>query len=55
MACSGTSSRKNNEPSFVEYVAKEIAAIRNVDVQEIEKVSTENARRLFQGDFVSPS
>ncbi len=39
---------KSNEPSFVQYVAQEIAAIRNVDVQEIEKVSTENARRLFR-------
>lgn len=39
---------KSNEPSLVRYVAQEIAAIRNADVQEIEKISTENARRLFR-------
>ncbi len=39
---------KSNEPSFVQYVAKEIATLRNVDVQEIEGVSTENARKLFR-------
>jgi TatD DNase family protein len=39
---------ESNEPCFVQYVAKEIAAIRNVDVQEIERVSTENARKLFR-------
>lgn len=39
---------KRNEPSFVKYVAEKIASVRNTDVLEIEKRTSENARRLFR-------
>jgi len=38
---------ERNEPIYVEYVAKKIAEIKNVDWGEVEKATTENARRLF--------
>ena len=36
-----------NEPLYVKYVAEEIAKIKNIDIEEIAKVTTENAKRLF--------
>ncbi len=38
---------KRNEPLFVKYVAEKIAEIRGVDFKEIEKTTSENARKLF--------
>jgi TatD DNase family protein len=38
---------KRNEPRYVEFVAKEIARIKNEPYEEVAKVTTENARRLF--------
>ncbi len=38
---------KRNEPLFVEFVAKEIARIKNESYEEVARVTTENARRLF--------
>jgi len=38
---------KRNEPSYVGYVAKRIAEVKNMSVREIEKITTENAKRLF--------
>ncbi len=38
---------ERNEPLFVKYVAEKIAEVREVDVREIEKVTSGNARRLF--------
>jgi TatD DNase family protein len=38
---------KVNEPSYVRYVAEEIAALRGMDVADVEKATTENFCRLF--------
>lgn len=38
---------KKNEPSFIPIIAERVAEIRNLDIKEIEKVTCENARRLF--------
>lgn len=38
---------KRNEPIFVKYVAKEIAKIKDIDVEEVIKVTNENTKRLF--------
>jgi TatD DNase family protein len=37
-----------NEPRYVEEVAKKIAAIKNLPLDEIEKATLENAKQLFQ-------
>ena len=36
-----------NEPAFVRYVAEKVAALRDVSVEKIARVSSENARNLF--------
>ena len=36
-----------NEPSFVRYVAEEIARIKKINLEEVAQATTENARRLF--------
>ena len=38
---------KKNEPYNVKYVIKEIAKIKNIDEKEVEKITTETARELF--------
>lgn len=39
---------KRNEPSYVKYVAEKIAEIRGITIEEIERTTTENAKRLFR-------
>ncbi len=36
-----------NEPLYVKYVAEEIAKIKNLSFEEIAKITTENAKKLF--------
>jgi len=36
-----------NEPLFVKYVIDKIAEIRGMDADELEKITSENAKRLF--------
>lgn len=36
-----------NEPVYVKYVAEKIAAIRGVSLEEIARITTENAEKLF--------
>ncbi len=36
-----------NEPLFVRYVIEKIAEIRKMDARELERITSENARRLF--------
>lgn len=38
---------KRNEPAYVEYVAEKIAEIKNVDFNEVSKITTDNALKLF--------
>ena len=38
---------ERNEPVYVKYIAKKIAEIRGVSVEEIVKTTTENAKRFF--------
>ncbi len=39
---------KRNEPSYVKFVAENVAQIKNVSVNEIAEVATQNAKQLFQ-------
>ncbi len=38
---------KRNEPSYLKYTLKEIADIKNVSYEEVEKITSENAKNLF--------
>ena len=38
---------QRNEPAYVRYVAEELAALRNISVEEAARITTENGRRLF--------
>ncbi|WP_297596338.1 TatD family hydrolase [uncultured Cetobacterium sp.] len=38
---------KRNEPIYVEYVAQKIAEIKEVSLEEVVKVTTENAKKLY--------
>lgn len=38
---------KRNEPKYVKYVAEELARIKNISVEEIGKITSENTKRLF--------
>ncbi|OGE90499.1 MAG: hypothetical protein A3J07_01505 [Candidatus Doudnabacteria bacterium RIFCSPLOWO2_02_FULL_49_13] len=39
---------KRNEPSYVQFVAEKIAEIKGIDKEEVEKVTTQNARNLYK-------
>lgn len=39
---------KRNEPSYVRYVAKEIAQVRGMSEEEVADITTKNANRLFK-------
>lgn len=38
---------KRNEPKLVRLVAEEIARLRGISVEEVEKATTENAKRIY--------
>lgn len=38
---------KQNEPKYVRHVAEKIAELKNVSVEEVAKVTTENFKKLF--------
>lgn len=39
---------KRNEPIYVEYVAKKIAEIKEISVEDVTKTTTENAKKLYR-------
>lgn len=39
---------ERNEPVYVKYIAKKIAEIRGVGEEEVEKITTRNARKFFK-------
>lgn len=39
---------KTNQPAYVRYVAEEIATLKGIDYEEVEKVTTENFFTLFK-------
>lgn len=45
----GTSGGDANEPANITYVAKEVAGIRGITVEELATLTTRNARVLFSG------
>ena len=38
---------QRNEPIYVKYVAEKIAEIKEISVEEVIKVTTENAKRAY--------
>lgn len=38
---------KTNQPAYVKYVAEEIAKLRDTSFEEIDKITTQNAERVF--------
>ena len=38
---------KRNEPSYITVIGKRVAEVKGLDIKEIERTTTDNARRLF--------
>lgn len=38
---------KENQPAYIKYVAQEIANLRNISVEEVASVTTQNALKIF--------
>ena len=38
---------KRNEPVYTKYVAEEVARIKEISVEEVIKVTTENAKKIY--------
>ena len=38
---------KTNQPAYIKYVAEEIAKLRDTSFEEIDKITTQNAERVF--------
>lgn len=48
LAKAGPFENQRNEPLYVKYVAEKIAKIKNLSFEEIAKITTENAKKLFK-------
>lgn len=46
---------KRNEPAYVRFVAEKIAEIKDVPVDEVERITTQNAFDLFALDPSAPT
>jgi TatD DNase family protein len=46
---------KRNEPVYVRYVAQAVAELKGIAVKDVEKQTTENAKKLFNIQFQIPS
>lgn len=42
---------KRNESSYILYIAKKIAEIKNLNIEEVARITTDNAKRLFNIDL----
>ncbi len=40
---------KRNESSYLKYIAENLAAVKNISVEEVERVTTSNAEKIFKG------
>lgn len=38
---------KTNQPAYVKYVAEEIASIRGISFEEVDEITTQNAKKVF--------
>jgi TatD DNase family protein len=38
---------KRNESSYLKYIAEKIATVKNITVEEVERITTENAEKIF--------
>ena len=38
---------KQNNPVYVEFVAEKVASLKNISVEEVKKITTENALRVY--------
>ena len=38
---------KKNEPSYIKYTLRKLSEIKNIDLNELEKITTNNFNRLF--------
>lgn len=41
---------KRNTPAYVKFVAEKIAEIKNIPLNEVERITTENAKRVYRID-----
>lgn len=38
---------KTNQPAYVKYVAEEVASIRGISFEEVDEITTQNAKKVF--------
>jgi len=38
---------KRNEPAYLEYIVKKAAEIKDISVEEMGRITTENAERIY--------
>ena len=41
-----------NDPSFVRYTLKKLSELKNVDIEDLDKITTNNFNRLFFNKWV---
>ena len=38
---------KKNEPSYLKFTLEKLAEIKNIDIDELDKITTDNFNKLF--------